>query len=289
MQVQQISAALGAEVRGLKLGEVDAARAQQLEALLAEHQVLFFPEQHPSVEAHINFGRRFGELEGRHPHIGGAPREEIFELRASAGGIADEWHSDLSFQKHPALYSILHMVECPALGGETLWANLAQVFAELSQPMQTLCEGLSAIHNAAPHGRPEVMAAHPLVRKHPVSGRKVLFANEHFTRRIVELSAGESEALLSYLFAFAAQPRFHVRYRWHKGAVAMWDNRCTQHKVMNDFEGERIIRRVTVTGDTPEGAPAKWPPHQRSSAHGGASGFDRVLHNWLRKQEGAAQ
>ena len=288
-EIRRLAGALGAEVRGLDLASADSARARTIEQLLYEHQVLFFPGQKLGREAHLAFGEHFGQIEG-HPHIENPTLRDdrILELAASGGGVADEWHSDLTFKEQPSIYSILHMIECPKMGGDTLWANLYQVFEELSPPLQDLCEGLSAIHNARPHGRPEVMHAHPLVRIHPQTGRKVLFVNEHFTRRIVELSREESDNLLGYLTGLIAQPRFNLRYQWSNGTVAMWDNRCTQHFVLNDFEEERVIQRVTVMGDQPEAAsPARFEPFTNSGAPGASGRHDRQLKAYLDARDGA--
>jgi taurine dioxygenase len=292
LEITRLANALGAEVRGLDIAEVAKATAKdndavrEIEKLLWEHQVLFFPDQHPSVETHVAFGERFGELQG-HPHLKNADSDhgKIFELHASRGGVADEWHSDLTFMPKPSIYSILHMIRSPAVGGDTLWANLYRVFDELSPPMQELCEGLSALHNAEPHGRPEVMTVHPLVRVHPETGRKVLFANEHFTRRIVEMSQPESDNLLAYLTRFIAHPRFSVRYRWAEGTVAMWDNRCTQHSVLNDFDGERVIQRVTVMGDEVRGSGPRWAPYERPGGRSDTIRHDRLLKDYLRASE----
>lgn len=263
LEVMRISGSLGAEVRGMDLSQAGSAEADQLRDLLMEHQVLFFPKQTLSPDEHIAFGRLFGELES-HPNLEfGAERPEFFELRANggSGGIADEWHSDLTCQASPSVMAILRMAKCPAVGGDTLWSNQYKAYEELSPPMKDLCEGLTALHDASPHGAPERKAIHPVVRVHPVTGRKSLFVNEHFTRRIVELSYDESDALLRHLTRWAASSRFTVRYRWSQGTVAIWDNRCTQHHVLNDFEGERVIQRVTVMGDRPEAARAsKWQP-----------------------------
>jgi taurine dioxygenase len=288
LEVNRLAHALGAEVRGIDIADVDDQAAREIEKLLWEYQVLFFPDQHPTIEAHVAFGQRFGELQG-HPHLKNAEtdHDKIFELHASRGGVADEWHSDLTFQPEPSIYAILHMKRCPETGGDTLWANLYQVFEELSPPLRDLCEGLSALHNAEPHGRPEVMTVHPLVRVHPETGRKVLFVNEHFTRRIVELSRDESDTFLAYLTRLISHPRFSIRYQWAEGTVAMWDNRCTQHSVLNDFEGERMIQRVTVMGDAVEGSKPRWPPYERPGGRSDTIRHDRLLRQYLRSSEGA--
>ena len=283
LEVVRLSGSLGAELRECSLREVDRTGAEAIQSLLMEHQVLFFPEQHLTPEEHVAFGRHFGTLEG-HPHLRNpfSEQPEIFELAASRGGLADEWHSDITFQAQPSVMSILQMVRCPPVGGDTMWANMYKAYEELSAPLRDLCEGLTALHDATPHGRPEKMTVHPVVRVHPVTKRKSLFVNEHFTRRIVELSHDESALLLGYLTRWVSNPSFTVRYRWSKGTVAMWDNRCTQHFVLNDFDEERIIQRVTVMGDEPEAAHApRWEPYVRTHSAGATSRYDRQLNEYL--------
>jgi len=287
MQITRLAGSLGAEVRGIALGTATSQDAESIRALLTEHLVLFFPEQHLSVDEHVRFARHFGKLES-HPNLENAfiDHPEIFELAASKGGIADEWHSDITFEPHPSVMAILNMVKCPEVGGDTMWANAYRAYEELSPPLQELCEGLTALHDAHPHGKPDSMTVHPVVRVHPVTGRKSLFVNEHFTRRIVELSHGESEMLLGYLTRWVANPRFTVRYHWTPGTLAMWDNRCTQHFVINDFEGERIIQRATIMGDEPEGVrPPRWSPSVRGLEAGATSRHDRQLARHLRRME----
>jgi len=285
-QVTRLAGALGAEVRGIDLGNPTLPDIDGVKALLVEHHVLFFPDQRLDVDQHVALGRHFGELEG-HPHLKNPITEhpELFELVASGGGVADEWHTDITFRPDPALMSILHMVKCPDVGGDTLWTNLHAAYDELSPPMQDLCEGLTALHDALPHNRPDQMTIHPVVRVHPETGRKLLYVNEHFTRRIVEMNASESEMLLSYLTHWVQNPRFTVRYRWTEGTIGMWDNRCTQHFVLNDFEGERIVQRVTVMGDKPIAAAApRWQPWIREGRLSATSRHDRQLFNYLKNQ-----
>jgi len=287
-RIRRLAPALGAEITGLRLTELDDAGIDAIRSLLVEHSVLFFPEQAPEIEDHVAFGARFGELEG-HPNLTyETPHPKIFELRASGGGVADEWHTDLTFQEQPALLSVLHMVRCPEVGGDTMWTNLCQAWDELSRPMQDLCEGLTALHDALPHNRPDRMAIQPVVRVHPETGRRALYVNEHFTRRIVEMNAEESDALLGHLTKWVQKPRFTVRYRWAEGTVAMWDNRATQHFVLNDFEGERVIQRVTVTGDRVEGpCPPRWPAWTRQGRLSATSRHDRQLYMFLSSQSKA--
>ena len=285
-EVIPLSAALGAEVRGMSLRQIDAARVESIRSLLRQHQVLFFPEQFLDIEAHVALGERFGPL-GAHPNLENpfTQHPQVFELAASHGGVADEWHSDLSFSAEPSVMSILNMIECPEVGGDTMWANTAAAYDALSAPLRDLCAGLSALHDATPHGKPEVNAIHPVVRVHPDTQRRALFVNEHFTRRIVELSHEESELLLGYLTRWIAQPRFSVRYHWRQGTIAIWDNRCTQHFVVGDFTGQRVIQRVTVVGDKPVAAEApRWEAYTRQQAVGATSRYDRQLNDALGRE-----
>lgn len=270
-QVRQLGTVLGAEVTGIVLADTNDADKAEIRRLLHANKVLFFPGQHMNASDHIEFGRFFGPLEG-HPNLkdsNAVEHPELFRLVASTGGIADEWHTDLTFQEQPALMSILNMKQCPEVGGDTMWCDLFAAYEKLSPPLQDLCDGLSALHDAHPHNHPEKMTTHPLVRHDPETGRKALYVNEHFTRRIVEMNAQESDLLLSYLTKLVQQPAVTVRYHWTPGTICMWDNRFTQHYVVNDFEGERVIERVTVMGDKPLGNAPRWEPwptHTKSSA-----------------------
>ena len=286
LSITRLSAALGAEIRGMDLRDLDGAQVESIRSWLHEHMVLFFPQQFLDIDAHVALGAHFGPLDS-HPNLENpfTRHPQVFELAASHGGVADEWHSDISFSAHPAVMSVLNMIECPPVGGDTLWASACAAYDALSAPMQALCSGLSALHDATPHGKPEMNAIHPVVRLHPVTGRRALFVNQHFTRRIVELSHEESRLLLDYLVRWIASPRFTVRYRWQQGTIAMWDNRCTQHFVVGDFDQQRVIQRVTVMGDTPEGAQAPaWEPYLRKQNAGATSRYDQALNDALGRQ-----
>jgi len=283
--VKRLTAALGAEITGVRLAETDASDAAQITRLLHEHKVIFFPDQHMSAEDHIAFGRHFGRLEG-HPNLKDrTPKDhpELFRLAASEGGIADEWHTDLSFLEQPALMSILNMKVCPDVGGDTMWASLTAAYEGLSAPLRDLCDGLSALHDAHPHDRADRMHIHPVVRVDPETGKKALYVNEHFTRRIVEMSGQESDHLLAYLTNWVKQPPFTVRYHWTAGTIGMWDNRFTQHYVVNDFIGERIIERVTVMGDRVEPAQPRWRPYPETAGLSAMTRHDRQLISRMKK------
>ncbi|MFZ4810744.1 MAG: TauD/TfdA dioxygenase family protein [Ilumatobacteraceae bacterium] len=270
LDVRRLSGSLGAEVRGIALAGATADDASVIHQLLLEHMVLFFPEQHLSPDEHIAFGRLFGPLDA-HPNLSfESERPEFFELRAAdgKGSVADEWHSDLTCAQHPSKIAIIQAKIVPEVGGDTVWANACKAYDELSAPLRELCDGLTAYHDAQPHLVTDKGYIHPVVRVHPETGRRSLFVNEHFTRRIVELSDAESTLLLGHLTRWVQQPRFTVRYRWSAGTVGMWDNRCTQHHVLNDFEGERLSQRVTVMGDVPEAAEPlpRWAPYGAKTA-----------------------
>lgn len=258
-EVEPLAGALGAEVRGLRLAELGEEDWRALRAVWLEHLVLFFPDQHLSHAEHIALGRRFGEIE-IHPFIPKVSDEfpEIVVLDSDKGARADTWHTDVTFSSTPPMASILSMVVCPARGGDTLWTNQYRAYETLSAPIRELVDGLTAVHTASPFGRPEVRAEHPAVRIHPETGRRALYVNRTFTSHFKELRRGESDALLRVLCDWSEQPAFQVRYRWSKGAVGIWDNRCTMHFAINDYDESRVIERVTVLGDAPEGPAARW-------------------------------
>jgi len=286
ISINRLTPVLGAEIHGLKLDKVDSEQVETIRSLLHEHLVLLFPQQFLDIEAHVALGQHFGPLDS-HPNLENpfTRHPQVFELAASHGGVADEWHSDISFSPNPSVMSILNMVECPGVGGDTMWASAYAAYDALSAPLRDLCDGLTALHDAAPHGKPEVNAIHPVVRIHPVTKRKTLFVNQHFTRRLVELSHEESEVLLNFLVRWIAQPRFCVRYRWQQGTIAIWDNRCTQHFVVGDFDEQRIIQRVTVMGDKPEAAAEpRWEAYVRKEVVGATSRYDQQLNEALGRQ-----
>lgn len=282
--IKQLSGSLGAEITGVNLSSPSDADVDRIKAELLEHKVLFFPGQDISLDEHVALGECFGRIES-HPNLKNPFTDHpgVFELVATQGGIADEWHTDITFEDQPSVCSVLHMVKCPSVGGDTMWASLERAYDELSAPMRDLCESLTALHDALPHNRPDKMAVHPVVRVHPETGNKSLYVSEHFTRRIVEMNWSESRALLNYLTEWIKNPRFTVRYRWTQGTIAIWDNRCTQHFVLNDFDEERIIQRVTVMGDEVTGArePA-YEPFVQAGPLSATSRHDRQLAMYLK-------
>ncbi|MBQ0928414.1 TauD/TfdA dioxygenase family protein [Saccharopolyspora endophytica] len=260
IDVRPASGALGAEVRGLDLESLTEDSFAQLHALLVENLVLFFPEaEQLSPEAHKAFGRFLGELEV-HPFL---PKldghDEIVVLDSDQGAKADVWHTDVTFQASPPIASILQIVQCPPRGGDTMWSNQHLAYENLSAPLRDFLEGLTAVH-AFTHPNGTVFEAeHPVVRAHPVTGRRSLYVNRMFTLRIPQLRRAESDALLGHLFSSSERPENVCRFSWKPGAIAMWDNRATQHYAVNDYTERRVGRRVTILGDVPKGEEPRWP------------------------------
>ena len=273
VSITPVSGALGAEVRGLDLERLTDDEFAGLEQALVDHLVVFLPDQHLTPDGHRALGRRFGEIE-IHPFLsklnGDFP--EIVVLDGDAGARADVWHTDVTFSDSPPLCSIMHMVTCPSRGGDTMFSNQYLVYEALSDPVREMVSGLTAVHTASVFGHPEHRAEHPAVRVHPVTGRSSLYVNRQFTSHFPQLRRGESDALLMFLLAFSEQPQFQCRYRWAVGGVGIWDNRCTQHYAVNDFDEPRVIQRVTVLGDRPVGGEARWSHWQPKTMSASAAG-----------------
>ena len=173
---------------------------------------------------------------------------EVISLDSQSQVKADLWHTDATFLEQPPAIALLHMVRCPPHGGDTMFIDSHAVYDSLSPVMQEFLAALTCIHDDA---RGDKKAEHPVVRAHPDSGRPALFVNKQFSRRIPQLSRPESQMLLSYLFRWQEQVQFSARWRWSPGDVVMWDERVTLHIMVNDTEGRRELRRVSVLGDRP--------------------------------------
>lgn len=267
-EITKVAPHCGAEVSGLNLAAPLAEEAvAALSAALAEHCVLFFRDQELTPVQQKTLGRRFGELH-LHPAwprlVEGHPEVmEIYSDENTKRIAGEDWHSDVSCDVKPPLGTILHMLEVPPSGGDTLFANMVAVFDSLSAPLQRFLEGLTAVHDgesayrgryedAVEKGNTYPRSEHPVVRTHPVSGRKALFVNRIFTTRIVELEKGESDSILRMLFAQIERPEFQCRFQWQSGSVAFWDNRCAQHYALWDYyPHRRRALRVTIKGDVP--------------------------------------
>ena len=268
ISVEPLTPAIGAEVSGVDLRESldDETYAEIRRALLA-HGVIFFRGQSIDHEQHVAFGRRFGELHihPASPCVDGRP--ELMRVHTDASSTRQnghQWHSDVSCDEEPPMGSVLHLHTVPEHGGDTLFSSMYAAWDALSAPMKALLAPLEARHESAHlydhlYGDETVRrrnewpsAVHPVVRTHPETGRKALFVNSIFTRRILGVTESESRALLELLFEHVANPHFQCRFRWRRNSVAFWDNRCVQHHAMWDYFPEtRSGTRVTVAGERP--------------------------------------
>ena len=270
LEIRRVAGALGAEISGVDLSaDLPDAVIAQIRRALVEHQVIFFRDQSLTPERQVAFGRRFGPL-NIHPYVSGMPgHPEVMEIikepedKVNFGG---GWHSDMSFLETPAIGSILHAVELPDYGGDTLFASQAAAFEALSPALRATLEGLNAVHSASREYSAKGHSAqkrktmsvveaegqvgefvHPVVKAHPETGRKALFVNPAFTMRFDGWTKRESKPLLDFLFEHCRYEGFTCRFSWTPGAVAFWDNRSVWHFALNDYPGQRRhMRRVTV-------------------------------------------
>ena len=278
IKVEPMADGFGASVSGLSLNEpLPAPTLTEVKIAWARHSVLAFPDQplsHPQLEA---FALQFGEF-GHDPYIvpmAGHPN--ILELRREATETATNfgaaWHSDWSFQERPPAGTVLHSKVVPPVGGDTLFADAYRAYETLSPPLQQWLCSLRTVHSAAwSYGSKGVYAKqgekramqfktgkdaektwpHPLVRTHPVTGRKALFVNPVYTVAIEGLNAKESSLILGHLFEHIVQPKFVYRHRWQPNMLTMWDNRCTLHNAEGGYDGHlRLLHRCTIAGDVP--------------------------------------
>jgi taurine dioxygenase len=242
-----------------------------LEAALIEHKVLVLPAQHLTSAEHVAVSRMFGDLEV-HPMRPQGDLPEILVLDNHKDNpvlSTDVWHSDTTFRKNPTKYTILRCQIMPKIGGDTLWADMEAAYEGLSGTFKNMIEGLRAIHDfqnfralfkntdedRARLRRMEELfpnPSHPVVRTHPVTGRKSIYVNPQFTLRIEGLAPAESRAILDVLFAQARVPEYQFRLRWAPGMIVFWDNRSTQHYAANDYYPQRRrMERTAVVGDVP--------------------------------------
>ena len=274
LTITPISSALGAQIDGVDLTRpLSPLQRDAIEQALLEYQVIFFKQQSITPQQQARFAANFGDLH-IHPIYPNVPEQpEVLVLDTAVTDVRDNavWHTDVTFLPTPALGAVLSAKQLPAFGGDTLWASGIAAFEGLSRPLQVLLDGLTATHDftkSFPLERfgstPEDLQrweqtrknnpplSHPVIRTHPVSGRKSLFVNEGFTTRINEHSEAESEAILKLLFAHRTRPEYTIRWRWQENDVAFWDNRVTQHYAVDDYRpNRRVMHRATILGDAP--------------------------------------
>ena len=257
LEVEPLSAALGARVHGVVVSELDASARDALLAAFDEHHVLFFPGLDPTPEEHIALATVFGEPE---VHVEGRAEdrrtahyvddEQLILVIDSGRNAANFWHTDATFKERPPGASMIVLRALPSRGGDTLWLDTTRVFDELAPPIQALARELTAIH-----GHPGVSETnpHPVVRTHPRTGREALWVNRGWTTGLEGVSPRQARPLLQFFFDAMEQPEYTCRWSWSLGDVAVWDNRCTMHYALRDFGDEyRAIHRITVAGERPE-------------------------------------
>jgi taurine dioxygenase len=271
-QVRRLGASLGAEILGVDLkAPMDDDAFAAFEAALVEHKVLAVRDQFLTTEQHVAFSRRFGELEV-HPMRPQGKFPEILVLDNHKDNpvlSTDVWHSDTTFRKTPTKYTILRCEIMPEFGGDTLWANMEAAYEGLSDTFRAMISGLRAVHDFQNfrvlfknteedriklHRMEDMFPnpSHPVVRTHPVTGRKSIYVNPQFTLRVEGLEPAESRAILDLLFAQARVPEYQFRIRWTPGTIVFWDNRSTQHYAANDYYPQRRrMERTAVVGDVP--------------------------------------
>lgn len=278
--VDRLSPAIGAEITNVDLGE--ASRNDDLfgeiHQLLLRHKVLFFRDQALPPAEHVAFAERFGTLEGHpiqpsHPDF---PTLLLIHRQAERTTYENVWHSDASWRANPPMGAVLKCDECPEVGGDTMWANMALAYERLPDRIKERIGDLRAQHSIehsfggamTPERRAELVAEnppaeHPVVRTHPETGEQILFVNQGFTTHFVNfqrfdrIRVGqdftlESNHIMNYLLTQAAVPEYQVRIRWRPGTVAVWDNRATQHYAVHDYwPAPRKMARATIVGDRP--------------------------------------
>ena len=273
IDVQRYAGGLGALVAGVDLSRpIEPPVLAEIRRAWLEHLVLFFRDQQLSPQSQLDFARHFGASMEHLPFIRTLPGYDDVQITRTnperRPELFTDWHTDVTWQEVPTLGTVLYCVETPAGAGDTMWANLYAAWDALSGPLQSLLAGLTAVHDplkpqrrsladsraatAFARSREKFPAVeHPVVTVHPETGRRILYVNPLFVSHIRALTPAESDALLQFLFRHCEQPEFHCRLRWEPGTVAFWDNRCTMHKVIDDYWPQpRQMHRVAINGAT---------------------------------------
>jgi alpha-ketoglutarate-dependent taurine dioxygenase len=268
IQVIPRGATLGAEIRGVELArELSEEVIDDIRRALADYKIIYFRGQALTPGAHVEFARRFGKLE-IHPFIAGNeqyPELVHFEKGADTGGFENGWHHDVSWREEPSMGAILHAIQVPPTGGDTLFSDSCAAYDGLTDDWKERIADLHAIHDymlAFAHQVPAEKQAemrekyplvrHPVVRTHPVTGRKLIYVNGYFTSHIDGMEEGESRALITHLLAQASVLEYQFRLRWEAHTVAFWDNVSVQHYAASDYYPDtRIMERASIVGTKP--------------------------------------
>ena len=271
--INQMSSSLGAEIIGLDLSQkLSKAMLRELNQAWLDYQVLFFRDQPLTPDQHVNFTKNFGELQGPGymPTLDGYPNVYVQEYPDLYKGIISDvdWHIDASFMDKPLKGAVLYALDVPSTGGDTAWVNLYLAYELLSKPMQRLCSSLTAVHDNFHKNLTNVLDTygaqgyemarkatppneHPLVCRHPETGKKCLFYSELMISHFKQLNVDENRALKDFLVNHIKKPELYCRFKWENHSIAFWDNRCTAHKGIFDFGQEhRLMHRVAIQGET---------------------------------------
>jgi taurine dioxygenase len=273
IEVRPIAGALGAEVHGVDLAKpLAAATVTEIRRAFLENLVIFFRGQDLTLGQYMDFAQTLG-TPIEYPFVKGLPGFphviEVKKLEHEKSNFGGIWHSDTSYLDEPPMGSMLLAREVPPYGGDTLFANQYLAYESLSDGMKRLLAGLKGVNTSAKadvtrtredriktdgrdEARKDYAAEHPLVRTHPETGRKALYANVAHTARFAGMTEDESAPLLGYLFQHQVRPEFTCRFSWQPGSIAFWDNRCAQHNPVNDYHGfRRVMHRITLAGERP--------------------------------------
>lgn len=266
--VTQLGSTLGAEISGIDLREdLDDDVIAEIQQALDDYKVIFFRDQPISSAQHVAFARRFGQLEV-HPFIPsntGEPELVRFEKTAEVAGFENSWHHDVTWREAPSMGAILHGIEVPSVGGDTLFSDMGAAYDGLSDEVKETIEDLTAEHDfmkSFGHTVPEdrkaetrakyPLVVHPVVITHERTGRKLLYLNRNFVNRIIGLPDDEGRALLNHLCDQAAICEYQVRFKWTPDSIAFWDNRAVQHYASSDYWPQRrVMERASIVGSRP--------------------------------------
>ena len=264
--ISALTPAIGAEIGNIDLRQTSSSEIADIRAALLEYKVVFFRDQTLTQAEHIAFARQFGDLEIHPATPKSQSNPEVLHIAhgPESKGKENFWHSDVTWREKPSLGSILKAVEVPAVGGDTLFANMVMAYELLPDDIKEVITGRVAVHDIARvfAGRLNKSAEelreryppmeHPIVRTHPETGESVLYVNTAFTSHIKDMEERDSTRLLRQLYRTAANPEIQCRFRWQQGSLAFWDNRASQHFASSDyFPQVRKMERVTIAGDRP--------------------------------------
>jgi taurine dioxygenase len=259
---------LGAEISGVRLsGDLPDEVIAEIRRAWLDYKVVYVRDQDISSTEHVEFARRFGELEV-HPFLLGSeehPELVRFEKGVEASGFENGWHHDVTWRDTPSMGAILRSIQVPATGGDTAFSDMAAAYDGLDDEMKERLDGLQAAHDytfafgsfvddskKAEMREQYPVVHHPIVRTHPETGRKLLFVNAYFTSHVVDMDENEGNQLLRYLISRASIMEYQYRVAWEPNQVTLWDNRIVQHYALSDYYPDvRIMERASIVGDRP--------------------------------------